>query len=329
MTKNYYSTTAYDSSNKRKQAPFDKTEMSLAEKSIRKHPVSIIANQCNEYLSYSNAVGTVLEIQNFNQSKYQQAFDLKLHETFRWTTGKNKKAQVESMVFGAWWFWFFGGIFGSIISLIVRNFELSLGLFYAFLIMFVLPFTLWSLGKYALKNNWFKDENNIVFNRRTGMITIPCQDGEVSLPFDEFDPFMTTSMTVAASTNMILRLMHRYSDKNIVNPSPYSRSWEFFADWEQIQRFMDISKPLPDIPTYDFAREHDPVSAAYDKKYNRPKDYWKNCDLDKIDKLETASINAAEKFPWGETREQAIQSSWKPSGVGEGDWRESQKDNAA
>jgi hypothetical protein len=34
----------------------------------------------------------------------------------------------------------------------------------------------------------------------------------------------------------------------------------------KIQDFMDISKPLRDIPLYDFARDNDSASSEYDKK---------------------------------------------------------------
>jgi len=76
MTNNYYSNTAFDLSKKRTLPPSDRTDMNLAQKTIRKHPVSIIANQCQEYLANSNPFSTVLEIKNLSQSKYQQALDL-------------------------------------------------------------------------------------------------------------------------------------------------------------------------------------------------------------------------------------------------------------
>ncbi len=327
MTTDYYSTTAYNSTNKRPQAVLDRPDMNLAEKTIRKHPLSIEASQCREYLGRSSSLSFIMQMKNMNQSKLTELLDLNLHEYFQWATSKNKAVMVESIVGVAAYFWIVAAIFATPILGLVGGFNL---IWLNVTIFFVgVPLFIWLLGKYALKHGWVKNENNIMFNRRTGLITFPWHDEMVSLPFDEFDAYASASTTVAASTNMFLRLAHRYSDKNIVCPSSFSQSWSLNAEWEEIQHFMDISKPLPDIPTYDFARENDPVSAAYDKKYNRPRDYWKNCDLKKFQEMELASIKAGETFPWGQTRAQAIQSGWKSSGFGEGDWREPNKDDAA
>jgi len=325
MTTDYYSTTAYNSTNKRPQAVLDRPDMNLAEKTIRKHPLSIEASQCREYLGRSSSLSFIMQMKNMNQSKLTELLDLNLHEYFQWATSKNKAVMVESIVGVAAYFWI-----ASLIPFLIVGFiiDFSFAWFLGGILTVYIPFTLWIFGKIALKRGWVKHENNIMFNRRTGLITFPWQDEMVSLPFDEFDAYASASTTVAATTNMFLRLAHRYSDKNIVCPTSFSQSWSLNAEWEEIQHFMDISKPLPDIPTYDFARENDPVSAAYDKKYNRPKDYWKNCDLKKFQEIELASIKAGETFPWGQTRAQAIQSGWKSSGFGEGDWRESQKENA-
>jgi len=46
---------------------------------------------------------------------------------------------------------------------------------------------------------------------------------------------------------------------------------------------MDISKPLTDVSAYDFTRAQDPMSARYDKKHNRPKDYVKITELDALE----------------------------------------------
>ncbi len=327
MTKNYYSTTAYDSTKPRQLAPLNRTDMGVGERTARSNPLFSNGSQCREYLAGSIPVLTVLELQGFNKKEHQEVIERKLHEKFQWQTGKNKAALVDSIGYVAGWFWFFGGIGGGLVTGLILEFEYAW--FLSMLITFVAPFTIWSLAKISLKLGWFKDENNIVFNRRTGMVSFPRDDETISLPFDEFDPYLSTSMTTAASINQFLRLVHRYSDTIITNPSSFSKSWELFSAWEEAQQFMDISKPLPDIPSFDFAREHDPVSATYDKKYNRPKDYWKNLAIADVQIMWDASLKARKTFPWESTREQALQSGWKPSGVGEGAWRKEDTSNVA
>ena len=84
---------------------------------------------------------------------------------------------------------------------------------------------------------------------------------------------------------------------------------------------MDISKPLPDIPSMEPYRSMDPVTAAYDQKHKRPPRYWRDMDLEKAEELQKAAAKAASQYPWGMTREQAIAQGWEPSGVGQGDWK--------
>jgi len=43
--------------------------------------------------------------------------------------------------------------------------------------------------------------------------------------------------------------------------------------------------------------------------------------MDKAEAMRRKSRQAAETFPWGLTREQALAEGWQPSGVREGNWR--------
>ena len=80
---------------------------------------------------------------------------------------------------------------------------------------------------------------------------------------------------------------------------------------------MDISKPLPDVPSWEPFRDRDPVSAEYDRKNDRPKDYWKNTPMEQAEAMKRQSKQAGVAFPWGATREQALATGWQPSGFGE------------
>jgi len=91
--------------------------------------------------------------------------------------------------------------------------------------------------------------------------------------------------------------------------------------WEFLQQYMDISKPLPDVPTMEPFRDKDPVTAAWDKAHNRPPRYWREMDIGQAKRSRDFAYEAASQYPWGLTREQALASGWQPSGVGEGGWR--------
>lgn len=51
---------------------------------------------------------------------------------------------------------------------------------------------------------------------------------------------------------------------------------EYYRLWNMIQRYMDISQPMPDILVLEPARERDPTTAAYDKQTGRNPRYWRD-----------------------------------------------------
>jgi len=323
----YYASTAYDSTHKRVLPPLNRDKMNRAERFVRKFPLKTRGCHCNECITSTTHIMDVFNLKDLTSSDYHEVLlNSSVHEMIAWGTYKNKRILVDSLVFIAWWFWFFGGFFMIFLGLID---VFDLGLLFITTLFVFLPFLLWCLGKLALARDWVKAGNNIEFNRRTGMVTFPWEKGRATVPFDEFDPYLSNYVTYAATQKQFLRLVHRYSNKHIVTQIYYGRHWQLQIAWEETQRFMDISQPLADIPLYDFTRINDPVSANYDKKHHRPKDYWKNLDIEKVEEMTTASRNACEKFPWGKTREQAIHEGWQLSGVGEGDWQTHQKDDAA
>jgi hypothetical protein len=187
-----------------------------------------------------------------------------------------------------------------------------------------IPFVIDKLCRLALKKNWVKDKNNIEINRRTGQVTFTRKRQRVTLPFDEFDVCMPAGTRPTGSHDYYLRFVHKYSDKWFQHPTGRNNAWEVEQDWEFWQQYMDISQPLPDIPKMEPFRDRDPVTAEWDKQHHRPKDYWKNLDMDKARDMQRRSRAAATAFPWGATREEAMASGWQPSGVGEGDWQKNQ-----
>ncbi|MCP4747900.1 MAG: hypothetical protein GY874_17445 [Desulfobacteraceae bacterium] len=127
---------------------------------------------------------------------------------------------------------------------------------------------------------------------------------------------MGTSWRQSGRINYHLILGQRYSDSHVQLPMDGYDSWQVEIAWESCLQFMDISKPLTDIPRFEPFRSKDPVTAAYDKANNRPADYWKTMDMEKAKKIYNASRKVASKYPWGATYEQALIMGWQPSGEG-------------
>jgi hypothetical protein len=317
MSNNYYSETAFNSRSLRSlPAPRQKSELSSTQKLIRMNLVTSRGQQCREYLSYAQ-----LEfIELLNDSSEQNLKEMRGpgQEFQEWASVKNPRAVAEVVrnIFG---FFFFGTILTAILLLVIRKFEF-VAIYYS-AVMVSIPYSVYFILGYGIRRNWFKDKNNIIVSRRTGLVTFTWDKERVTLPFDEFDVCMPMGTRPTGSHDYYLRFVHKYSDKWFQAPAGRDNAWEVEQDWEFWQQYMDISQPLPDIPKMEPFRDRDPVTAQWDIQHHRPKDYWKHLPMDKAETMRRQSRQAAESFPWGQTRDQALAQGWQPSGVGEGDWR--------
>jgi hypothetical protein len=178
------------------------------------------------------------------------------------------------------------------------------------------------LGKFILRRNLIKDKNGIYLNRRKGIVVVPeKKQPPKEIPFADFDAYLGSSVNSSGSVSYHLWLGHRYSEIRVASPSDTTERWKIFQEWETWQRYMDISKPLPDTPRFEPFRSRDPVTAAYDREHNRPADYWKNLNIHLAELMHRESQEAAAKFPWGMNRKQALEIGWRPSEAPEGDWK--------
>ncbi|WP_203142198.1 hypothetical protein [Marinobacter mangrovi] len=129
------------------------------------------------------------------------------------------------------------------------------------------------------------------FNRRTGMVTvwkypfkipfIPRGKPETKqFPFIEFDAWVSARADRYGALNR-LRLFHRYSPCEVdigAATGDHSMPESCYAMWDFIQNYMDVTRPLPDIPVLEPHRHKDPVTVEYDRRTNRPERYWRDMD---------------------------------------------------
>ncbi|SEP17435.1 hypothetical protein [Aquisalimonas asiatica] len=189
---------------------------------------------------------------------------------------------------------------------------------------FFLPsFILWLLCRLLVRSGWFTLKRDTRFYRDTGMVSLWAgrKVGRVELPFAEFEAFASPVSTAVGTIRHRLGLIHRGTGYSVGYPGAQVDLWETQVIWEAMQQFMDVSRPLPDIPEFDGTRHLDPVTAEYDRKSGRPQRYWLDMERSHASALHERARKAARAYPWGRTREQALASGWRPSGVGEGDWR--------
>ncbi|AZC33975.1 hypothetical protein C4K38_6060 [Pseudomonas chlororaphis subsp. piscium] len=140
---------------------------------------------------------------------------------------------------------------------------------------------------------WFRPPKGPLWelNRRTGLVTFFDykhfkKDGvidEVVAPFYEFDAYIVTSPDRQGLAMNGLFLIHRYRDirinlNNLIIPD--NTTQRPCALWDFLQNFMDVSRPLPELPLYEPYRHLDPVTAEYDRRIGRKPRYWIDMDND-------------------------------------------------
>ena len=141
------------------------------------------------------------------------------------------------------------------------------------------------------------------FFRPTGMVKFRTWREETfEAPFIEFDPYISYHVQPKGPVSYKLQLRHRYSGWQTAVAEVHStQKVELYAHWDELQRYMDVSQPLPDIPALEPYRHLDPTTAEYDAAGKRqcPADYWATLDLEWWEKEGyPAHMDKIRNFPW-------------------------------
>ncbi|ALC17965.1 hypothetical protein DSOUD_3245 [Desulfuromonas soudanensis] len=316
MKNQYYADTAYDSTSPRTFASGNNLQFGMTTRKLRVMPLNTNGIHCRECLAEDDA--EVIELLNEDSAEVRKQLEAAGHEAQPWQTFGNPRAVVTVVTAVVGLFIVFGGLPGLVTMILIGGvgfFEAIKGCSY----LLVPAFSIYAIGKLILRYDLVKDKNNVLINRRTGMISIPQKKrGLLELPFDEFDPYLTAGTNPTGSSEFYLQLGHRYSEARVQYPPNMTEPWQVYLAWEYWQQYMDISQPLPDTPRMEPFRSRDPVTAAYDKEHNRPADYWKKTPVDQARKMKMASVKSAAAYPWGASYQQARAMGWQPSGYGEG-----------
>ncbi|PAU75403.1 hypothetical protein [Halomonas salipaludis] len=196
------------------------------------------------------------------------------------------------ILFGAFLFWVFGGEdFGYFYGM-SRD-----GLYY--LLPLILPcLMLWKGGKYVEKNYpdvFFGMRKKPLWqsNRKTGLFTIydpkKAWEQRLEAPFWEYDAFLQSSPDTQGSATYSLILYHpfkRVRQKLDAQFPPTKMPGELVAAWQYLQRYMDVSQPLPDVPGLEIHRHKDPTTAAADQRKGRNPRYWRDMDEASVKKIQ-------------------------------------------
>ncbi len=118
------------------------------------------------------------------------------------------------------------------------------------------------------------------FNRLDGMLRFKRRFRRLFVaPFDEFDPVLQLLPSGYGSHDYALWLHHRYTDNKVclatrVHSLGLDKA-NALAFWDCLQRYMDVTQPLPDLPVLEPSRPFDPVTAEHDRRTGRDPHYWR------------------------------------------------------
>ncbi|EPC00225.1 hypothetical protein L861_06950 [Litchfieldella anticariensis FP35 = DSM 16096] len=130
-------------------------------------------------------------------------------------------------------------------------------------------------------------------NRQTGLFTIyhPKKPWKrlLQAPFHEFDAFLQSSPDTQGSSTYSLILYHPMERLKQTLDAQFpstNMQGELIAAWQFLQRYMDVSQPLPDVPALEIHRHKDPTTAGADKRKKRNPRYWRDMDEESVKKIQ-------------------------------------------
>ena len=119
------------------------------------------------------------------------------------------------------------------------------------------------------------------FNRQTGMLTIGRRfQKPFSAPFYEFDATLEFRPGAHGNSGFAIWLHHRYTSVEVFLGAKIQSLGmnleEALAFWDTLQRYMDVSQPLPELPILEQFRHLDPTTAEHDRQNKRDPRRWRD-----------------------------------------------------
>nr|WP_260408963.1 hypothetical protein [Pseudomonas cichorii] len=142
------------------------------------------------------------------------------------------------------------------------------------------------------------------FNRVDGMVRFKRRFRRLFVaPFEEFDPVLTLLPSGYGSHDYTITLYHRYTNKKIyLATKMHSLGLDqanALAFWDCLQRYMDVTQPLPDLPVLEQSRHLDPVTAAHDASTGRNPRRWRDQAITGWKTSGEKKLNEQlQRYPW-------------------------------
>ncbi|RMQ50122.1 hypothetical protein ALQ04_02417 [Pseudomonas cichorii] len=119
------------------------------------------------------------------------------------------------------------------------------------------------------------------FNRVDGMVRFKRRFRRLFVaPFEEFDAVITLLPSGYGSHDYAITLYHRYTNTRLCLATKMHSlgldKTNALAFWDCLQRYMDVTQPLPDLPVLEQSRHLDPTSIAHDARTGRKPRRWRD-----------------------------------------------------
>ncbi|SDF70357.1 hypothetical protein SAMN05216571_101290 [Onishia taeanensis] len=126
-------------------------------------------------------------------------------------------------------------------------------------------------------------------NRRTGEVTVFTDPSkkrtawqvEDVRPFYEFDCYLLSTPDPQGSPQYSLSLVHHLDEVQVRLVGMFGATQSHLeqrANWDMLQRYMDVSQPLPDFPMLEQDRPADPTTREHDRYTGRDPRFWRDMD---------------------------------------------------
>jgi len=157
------------------------------------------------------------------------------------------------------------------------------------------------VGKFGA--DYFDDECGLIFDRPSGKVSRVNLDGSISHVYDfkDFKGEVDTFINTGGQKELTAFVSHKTACKSVLLGQGFD---DGVIAWSYLVRFMDVSKPLPDIPEHETTRHLDPVTKAYDEKTGRDPNYWAKYTAKEFHKLKVQDRKKA--AIWIEERKQLL-----------------------
>lgn len=210
------------------------------------------------------------------------------------------------------------GFFASIFTFVVMAFDEwtswsqeLMEMLPAVLLYVGLPLAVWIIFKFLTDKELLLRFNptpkiRLALRRDTGMVEFKKKGEFIAVPFSEVMG-MTRNVTGSDGVQRLhLHLNHKHSSLSegldsgwgALDAYTAQERWIYHLRWELYRHYMDVTRPLPDIPEFEPYRHLDPTTREWDKQHGRPKDYWLNMDQETYEAMVDAAGIKAKTYPY-------------------------------